>query len=133
MFFTYGIPPEFHGGVHIIILNGHTPLGQSQIYRVTQLRTDAVDCRASASKGPVNPKVVPNEWCLGRSSLTNKHAPLFSHTHYWYEVGMLKVTANRLATDQMTVLFLTEERKNTRFMATRRETKGDALPGRAQS
>ena len=26
---TYGIPPEFRGGVHIFILNRHTPSGQS--------------------------------------------------------------------------------------------------------
>ena len=26
---TYGIPPEFQGGVHIFILNRHTPSGQS--------------------------------------------------------------------------------------------------------
>ena len=26
---TYGIPPEFRGGVHLFILNRHTPSGQS--------------------------------------------------------------------------------------------------------
>ena len=52
-------------------LNRHTPSGQSQVYRVTQLRTDGVHCRESAGIGPVNLKVVPNECCLGRSPWTN--------------------------------------------------------------
>ena len=47
-----------------IYLNRHTPSGQSQVYRVTQLRTDDVHCRESAGTGPVNLKVVPNECCL---------------------------------------------------------------------
>ena len=69
---TYGIPPEFHGGVHIIlILNRHTPSGQPQVYRVTQLRTDGARRRESAGTGPVNLKVVPNECCLSRSPWTN--------------------------------------------------------------
>ena len=68
---TYGVPPEFRGGVHIFILNRHTPSGQSQVYRVTQLRTDGVHCRESAGTGPVNHKVVPNECCLSRSPWTN--------------------------------------------------------------
>ena len=54
-----------------IYLNRHTPSGQSQVYRVTQLRTDGVHCRESAGTGPVNLKVVPNECCLGKSSWTN--------------------------------------------------------------
>ena len=68
---TYGILPEFRGGVHLLILNRHTPSGQSRVYRVTQLRTDGVHCRESAGTGPVNIKVVPNECCLGRSQWTN--------------------------------------------------------------
>ena len=68
---TYGIPPEFRGGVHLFIYNRHTPSGQSQVYRVTQLRTDGVYCRDSVSTGPVNLKVVPNECCLCRSPWTN--------------------------------------------------------------
>ena len=33
---TYGIPPEFRGGVHLsIYLNHHTPSDQSRVYRVT--------------------------------------------------------------------------------------------------
>ena len=61
MVLTYGIPPEFRGGVHIFILNRHTPSGQSHVHRVTQLRTDGVHRRESAGTGPVNLKVIPNE------------------------------------------------------------------------
>ena len=68
---TYGIPPEFRGGVHLFILNRHTLSGQFRVYRVTQLRTDGVHCRASAGTGSVNLKVAPNECCLGRSPWTN--------------------------------------------------------------
>ena len=68
---TYGIPPEFRGGVHLLIKNGHTPPGQYRVYRVAQLGNDGVHCRESAGTGPVNLKVVPNEYCLGRSPWTN--------------------------------------------------------------
>ena len=97
---TYGIPPEFRGGVHIFIFNRHTPSCQSRVYRVTQLCTDGVHCQESAGTGPVNLKVVPNECCLGRSPWTNAalaghHGPInmrfYFRTHFWYEVGMLKV------------------------------------------
>ena len=64
---TYGIPPEFHGGVHLFILNHHTPSSQSRVYRVMQLRTGGVHCRESAGTGPVSLKVVLNECRLGRS------------------------------------------------------------------
>ena len=68
-------------------------MDSSRVYQVTQLRTDGVHCRESTGTGPVNLKVVPNGSCLGRSPWTNSYTPLFSHTHYWYEVGMLKVPA----------------------------------------
>ena len=70
---TYGVPPEFRGGVHLFILNRrHTPSGQSRVYRVTRLRTDGVHYREFVGTGPVNLKVVPNECCLGRSH----HGPI---------------------------------------------------------
>ena len=68
---TYGIPPEFLGGVNIFLLNRHTPSSQSRFHRVTQLCADGIDCRESAGTGPINRKVVPNECCLGRSPWTN--------------------------------------------------------------
>ena len=34
---TYGIPPEFRGGVQLFFLNRHTPSAQSRVYRVMQL------------------------------------------------------------------------------------------------
>ena len=41
---TYGIPPEFRGGVHLLIINRNMTSGQCGVYRVTQLRTDGVHC-----------------------------------------------------------------------------------------
>ena len=90
---TYGIPPEFRGGVHLFILNRHTPSDQSRVYRVAQLRTDGVHCRESAGTGPVNLKVVPNECYLGQVTIDQLICISLFHTHYWYEVGMLKVPA----------------------------------------
>ena len=60
-----------------IYLNRHTPSGQSQVCRVTQLCTDGVHSRESAGTGPVNLQVVPNECCLSRSPWTNLYTPLF--------------------------------------------------------
>ena len=68
---TYGVPPEFRGGVYLFTEDRHTPSGQSRVYRVTQLRTDGVHCRESAGTEPVNLKIVPNACCLGRSPWTN--------------------------------------------------------------
>ena len=56
---THGIRPDFRGGVHLFILNRHTPSGQSRVYGVTQLRTNGVHCGESASTGPVVLTVVP--------------------------------------------------------------------------
>ena len=56
---TYGIPPEFRGGVHLFILDHHTPLGSSRVYGVTQLRANGVHCRESGGTRPVVLKVVP--------------------------------------------------------------------------
>ena len=73
--------------------NRHTPSGQSRVYRVTQLRTDGVHCRESAGTGPVNLKVVPNGCCLAwQITMDQLIFASLSHTHYWYEVGMLKGT-----------------------------------------
>ena len=91
---TNGIPPEFRGGVHLFIFNRLTPSGQSRVYRVTQLRTDGVHCRESAGTGPINLKIDPNECCLTMDQLM---CASLSHTHYWYEVSMLKVYRGSIA------------------------------------
>ena len=59
----------------IIYLNRHTPSGQSRVYRGMQLRAYGVHWRESAGTGPVNLKVVRNEYCLGRSPWANQYAP----------------------------------------------------------
>ena len=89
---TYGIPPEFCGGVHLFISKRHTSSGQSRVYRVTQLRTDGVRCRESAGTGPLNLKVVPNEWVLPwQVPIDQLICASLSHARYRDEVGMLKV------------------------------------------
>ena len=90
---TYGIPPEFRGGVHLLIYNRHAPSGQSRVYRVTRFayrwRSLPKVLRHGASKPQgSSERVVP--WQVTMDQLI--FASL-SHTHYWYEVGMLKVPA----------------------------------------
>ena len=59
---------------------------------VTQLRIDGVHCLASASTGPVNLKIVPNECRLAwQVTMDQLICASLSHNHHWYEVGMLKV------------------------------------------
>ena len=68
--------------------------GQSRVYLVTQLRTDNVHCRMSAGTGPEVLKVVPATdavLAVSRSYHGPINVRLSFHTHYWYEVGMLKV------------------------------------------
>ena len=75
---TYGIPPEFRGGVHLFFKTTiRHRLSPEFIGSCILLRTVGVHCRESAGTGPVDLKVVPNECCLGRSPWTNKYAPLF--------------------------------------------------------
>ena len=76
---TYGVPPEFRGGVHLFILNRHTPSDQSRVYRVTHLRTDGVHFRrhrASKSQGS-SERVLALQVIMDQLT----YAPL-SHTHY---------------------------------------------------
>ena len=72
-----------------IYLNRHTPSGQFRVYRVTQLRTDGVYCRESAGTGPVNLKVFQQRVLPWQVIIDKFICASLSHTHYWYEVGML--------------------------------------------
>ena len=67
---TYGILPEFRGGVHLLI----------EIAIRHQVSPECIGSRncapmaftaESSGTGPVNLKVVPNGCCLGRSPWTN--------------------------------------------------------------
>ena len=87
---TYGIPPEFRVGVQITM--GQS--GQSRVYRVMQLHTDGAHWRslprvrqprASKPQGS-SEQVLP--WQVTMDQLI---CVSLSHTHYWYEVGMLIV------------------------------------------
>ena len=82
---TYGIPPEFRGGVHLFIyLYRHTPSGQSRVYRsLPRVRQH----RASKPQG-CSKRVLP--W---QATLNQLICASLSHTHHWYEVSMLKVPA----------------------------------------
>ena len=91
---TYGIPGDVRGGIHIFILNRHTPSGQSRVYRVTQLRTDGVHCRESAGTGSVVLNAVPVTATAFAVHHGPTDVPLFSYTHYGYEVDM-KVGSTR--------------------------------------
>ena len=90
---TYGIPPEFRGGVHmkppyaigsVPSLSGHHVVA----YRWRSLPRVRRH-RASKPQGSCE-RVLP--WQITMDQLI--FASL-SHTHYWYEVGMLKVPAGR--------------------------------------
>ena len=85
---TYGIPPEFRGGVHHETANaiGSVPSlsGHAVAYRWRSLPRVRRH-RASKPQGS-SERVLP--WQITMDQLI--FAPL-SHTHYWYEVGMLKV------------------------------------------
>ena len=57
----------------IYLLYCHTPVGQSRVYRVTQLRTDGVHCRReSTDTGPVALKVVP----VTGAAFAGHHGPI---------------------------------------------------------
>ena len=104
---TYGIPPDFRGGVHFFIyFNRHTSSGQSRVYRVTQLRTDGVHSRgrvrrhrASKLQGS-SERVLP--WQVTMDQLI---CASLSHTHYWYGVGMLKVRRYTPMIESKTLLY----------------------------
>ena len=102
--FIYLKPPYAIGSVPSFKKNQNAPRPSEQppvregemskrFYRVTQLRTDGVYYRESVGTGPKNPEVVSYErvmpWQFPMDQLII-YASL-SHTHYWYEVGMLKV------------------------------------------
>ena len=87
---TYGIPPEFRGGVHMKppYAIGSVPSlsGHAIAYRWRSLPRVRRH-RASKPQGS-SERVLP--WRITMDQLI--FASL-SHTHYWYEVGMLKVPA----------------------------------------
>ena len=92
---TYGIPPEFRGGVHMKppYAIGSVPSlsGHAVAYRWRSLPRVRRH-RASKPQGS-SERVLP--WQITMDQLI--FASL-SHTHYWYEVGMLKVPCNLINT-----------------------------------
>ena len=88
---TYGIPPGFRGGVHMKppYAIGSVPSlsGHAVAYRWRSLPRVRRH-RASKPQGS-SERVLP--WQITMDQLV--FASL-SHTHYWYEVGMLKVPSS---------------------------------------
>ena len=90
---TYGIPPEFRGGVHYEIMKppyaiGSVPSlsGHAIAYRWRSLPRVRRQ-RASKPQGS-SERVLPWQIPMDQFIFAS-----LSHTHYWYEVGMLKVPA----------------------------------------
>ena len=83
--FTYGIPPEFRGG---IIRHRVSPefIGSRNCAPMT-FTAESPSARASKPQGSFE-RVLP--WQVTMEQLM--FASL-SHTHYWHEVGILKVPA----------------------------------------
>ena len=79
-----GIPPAFRGDVHIIYRQ--PPLGESRVYRVSQLRTYRVPCRESAALEPAVLKVVGVTGAAfpGFNNGPIFYMPVFSPTHSSY-------------------------------------------------
>ena len=86
----YGIPPEFRGGVHMKppYAIGSVPSlsGHAIAYRWRSLPRVRRH-RASKPQGS-SERVLPWQITMDQLIFTS-----LSHTHYWYEVGMLKVPA----------------------------------------
>ena len=78
-----------------IYLDRHTPSGQSRVYRVTiayRWRSLPRVRRHGASKPQgSSERMLPWQVTMEQIVCTS-----LSHTHYWYEVGMLKVPAYRI-------------------------------------
>ena len=90
MVLTYGIPPEFRGGVHYETAIRHwvsPEFIRSRNCVPMAFTAESPPARASKPQGS-SERVLP--WQITMDQLI--FASL-SHTHYWYEVGMLKVPA----------------------------------------
>ena len=91
---TYGIPPELHGGVHLFIKtairHGVSPefIGSRNC---VPMAFTAESPPAQASKKPhgSSKRVLP-----GQVTMDQLICASLSHTHCWYEVGILKAPAS---------------------------------------
>ena len=87
---TYGIPPEFRGGVHYETAIRHrvSPefIGSRNCVPMA-FTAESPPARASKPQGS-SERVLP--WQITMDQLISAS---LSHTNYWYEVGMLKVPA----------------------------------------
>ena len=88
--FIRGTPTDSRGGMYLCIPPYF--IDSVRVYRVAQLPTDTVNCQNFTDTGPVVKKVVP----VTGAAFAGHHGPinlrLSFHTHYWYEVGLIKVS-----------------------------------------
>ena len=89
---TYGIPPEFRDGVHLFVYNRHTPSSVLSLsgHAIAYRRRSLPRVRRHGASKPQgsSERVLP--WQVTMCQLI---CASLSHTHYWYEMGMLKVPA----------------------------------------
>ena len=74
---TYGIPPDFRGGVPLFIETAMRHQVRPEFHQVTQLHTDGVHRQEFAGTGQKALKVVPVTGAAFASPWTNQCTPLF--------------------------------------------------------
>ena len=100
MVLTYGIPPEFRGGVLLFISKPPYAIGSvsSLSGRAIAYRWRSLPRvrrhRASKPQGS-SEQVLPGQVTMDQLIYAS-----LSHTHYWYEVDILKVPAGYLLSKQ---------------------------------
>ena len=89
---TYGIPPEFHGGVHLFAKPSYaigsisSLSGHAIAYRWRSLPRRARRHRAASKPQGSFERMLPCWVTMDQLTCAS-----LSHTHYWYKVGMLKI------------------------------------------
>ena len=68
---THGIPPDFRGGVHLIICTAIRHRVSPEFIESRNCVPMVFTAESPLAQGPVNLKVVPNGCCLVRSPWTN--------------------------------------------------------------
>ena len=90
---AYGIPPDFRGGVHLVIYAAIRHRVSPEFIKSRNCVPMAFTTGSPPARASISRSSFSNECCLFRFH----HGPisilLFSHTHYWYEVVILIVRA----------------------------------------
>ena len=97
---TYGIPPEFRGGVLLIISKPPYAIGSVPSlsgHAIAHRWRSLPRVRRHRASKPQGSSELVLPWQVAMDQLI---CASLSHTHYWYEVGMLKVPAGYLLPKQ---------------------------------